>query len=90
MYCIVTHRQLVRDTWFPQKTQTWKNATFEPHLFLKFSSIFDSLINDTLAVKEVLQYILNGDAAKNHVGLKAAWEYAIKAFNTTERNTILR
>ncbi|KAH9638488.1 hypothetical protein HF086_016813 [Spodoptera exigua] len=68
---------------------TWNTTNYQPHLFLKFSSSFDSLMEDIVISRKALQYAFN-DTADRKLGLKAAWDYAVKTLNTTERDEIMR
>ena len=72
-----------------QIPSAWNATDYQPHLFLKFSSMFDSLVEDILVMKDTIQYVKN-DTADGRLGLKEAWKYAVKALNTTERDDVLR
>ncbi|CAG5057857.1 unnamed protein product [Parnassius apollo] len=65
------------------------STVFEPHLFLRFSAAFDSLIEDTYILKDFLLDALN-ESADRHPTLLTAWKHAVNAFNTTDRDDIFR
>lgn len=68
---------------------TWNTTDYQPHLFLKFSSMFDSLVEDIIITKRTVQVVFN-DTADGKLGLKGAWNYAVNALNTTDRDVVLR
>ncbi|XP_063895450.1 uncharacterized protein LOC110380322 [Helicoverpa armigera] len=70
-------------------TSTWNTTDYEPHQFLKLSSIFDSLVDDILLTKDSLEFAFN-DTADGRLGMKEAWNYAVKTLNTTDRDVVLR
>ncbi|CAH1634658.1 unnamed protein product [Spodoptera littoralis] len=68
---------------------TWNTTDYRPHLFLEFSSSFDSLMEDIVISRKALQDAFSG-TANGRLGLKDAWDYAVKTLNTTDRDEIMR
>ncbi|XP_030023361.2 uncharacterized protein LOC115442462 [Manduca sexta] len=62
----------------------YNTTRYTPLVFLRLSSTFDALVNDTGAVRDAFSYVLNDGA------LTAAWEYAVKVLNTSENKVIMR
>lgn len=67
----------------------WNRTDYPPHLFLKFSSNVDSVIQDVVIVRETLNHVFK-DSEDGHLGLKEAWKYTVDTLNTSDRDVILR
>ncbi|CAK1588868.1 unnamed protein product [Parnassius mnemosyne] len=66
------------------------NATvFEPHVFLRFSAAFDSLIEDTYILKDFFLDAVD-DPTDGRPNFMTAWKHAANAFNITDRDDIFR
>lgn len=72
-----------------QNFTTWNTTEYQPHLFLKFSSSFDSLMDDIVISRKALESAFS-DSNDGRLGLKDAWDYAVKTLNTTDRDEIMR
>ncbi|XP_075981913.1 lipid droplet defective isoform X2 [Anticarsia gemmatalis] len=67
----------------------WNRTDYPPHLFLKLSSNFDSLVHDVVLTRDALNHIFK-NSSDGSLGLKEAWNYAVQALNVTNRHVILK
>ncbi|KAL4702203.1 hypothetical protein ACJJTC_002466, partial [Scirpophaga incertulas] len=62
-----------------------------PHMFLKFSRTFETLINDIIIVKGIFDYFMNESLPPdNQIAIIKTWKYADDIFKKTDENTALR
>ncbi|XP_053616440.1 uncharacterized protein ldd [Plodia interpunctella] len=79
------------DTELQQQWRDYINITTinesSPHIFLKFSSVFDSLIFDVSSLHHTLADVFNDSSAVNgDMNVVVAWKYAVEAVNATDKN----
>ncbi|RVE43546.1 hypothetical protein evm_011804 [Chilo suppressalis] len=71
-------------------TSGWNTTAYEPHLFLKFSGAFDSLVEDISLIRNMVRELLDTRKEKTGVTLADAWSYAADVFEGKDRNMTLR
>ncbi|XP_045487538.1 uncharacterized protein LOC111000059 [Pieris rapae] len=71
------------------KTSHWNETILAPHVFLKFSRVFDRTIEDFYSFNELIDNILE-EPNDGGLNLRSSWKYSMDAFNTSEGDAILR
>ncbi|XP_060806371.1 uncharacterized protein LOC106140036 isoform X2 [Amyelois transitella] len=75
--------------------QEWKDYIDEnslnessPHIFLKFSSVLDSLISGVSSLRLILSDVFNENSTviNGDMSLMAAWKYAVDTINASDKN----
>lgn len=72
----------------PQNPRNWNRTTYSPHLFLKFSSIFDSMLDDANLLKEVVELLSREDSER--VTWADAWRRIEELWGRDDRDVVLR
>ncbi|CAF4764109.1 unnamed protein product [Pieris macdunnoughi] len=77
------------------KTSHWNETVLAPHVFLKFSKVFDRTIEDFNSINELAHNILEEPERRetrddSGLNLKSSWKYTMDTFNTSQGDTDLR
>ncbi|KAM3956338.1 LOW QUALITY PROTEIN: lipid droplet defective [Aphomia sociella] len=80
----------LQQEWMQYLNEKYLNYS-APHIFLKFSSALDSLIEDIIAVRNVLNDVVNDiKSDSQQLTVVTAWKYAEDVFKDADKNTTFR
>ncbi|CAH4000203.1 unnamed protein product [Pieris brassicae] len=71
------------------KRSQWNGTVLAPHVFLKFSRVFDRTIEDFNSINELIHNILV-ESDDSGLNLKSSWKYLMDTFNTSEGDAVVQ